>query len=206
MKAGGGSIGVYASVNDFAARATFDELIANAPREMRRAMLLVGGAMRTRMFNAVRKNPVAKSELRRALEGGSNKDQGGTLGKQKMIKMRWLKRGEGYGFNVDWIEPLRPYASRFMEGGAVGLANPRVRRALHLALAYARRRDVALDTGATQPKREVTEPVREWANREFERQVRGALRRCFADAARVSKAFEEGRLGSLSPALVRAVL
>lgn len=177
-------------VNDWAANATFDEILATAPQAMRRAMSRVAGTMRTKMAKAVSKNPVARAELTRALR---DKPTGGPLSKKSAIKIRWLSAKDGgYGFNVDWIEPLRPYASRFMDGGPVGLANPRVRAAIHRALWYRGRKDEPVDPGAVQPAREVTEPVRRWAEGEFEKSVRGALRKVFAEAA-AGKSFAPSR-------------
>lgn len=174
-------------VNDWAARASFEEILANAPQAMRRAMSRVAGVMRTKMANAVRKNPVARAALTKALRDRPN---GGPLSKKSAIKITWLTAASGgYGFNVDWIEPLRPYASRFMDGGPVGLANARVRAAIHRALWYRGRKEEPVDPGAVQPPREVTEPVRKWAEGEFERSVRGALRKVFAEAAS-GKAFK----------------
>ena len=179
-------------VNDWAARASFEEILANAPQAMRRAMSRVAGTMRTKMAKAVSKNPVARAELTRALR---DKPTGGPLSKKSAIKIRWLTAADGgYGFNVDWIEPLRPYASRFMDGGPVGLANPRVRAAIHRALWYRGRKDEPVDPGAVQPPREVTEPVRKWAEGEFERSVRGALRKVFEEAA--AGKFSAGRAAS----------
>ena len=187
-------------VNDLAANATFEEILAMAPQALRRAMSRVAGAMRTKMAKAVSKNPVARAELTRALR---DKPAGGPLSKSSAIKIRWLSAKDGgYGFNVDWIEPLRPYASRFMDGGPVGLANPRVRAAIHRALWYRGRTDEPVDPGAVQPAREVTEPVRKWAEGEFEHSVRGALKRVFAEAA-AGKGFTPSR-GPRSPRRSRA--
>ena len=168
-------------VNDLAANATFEEILAMAPQALRRAMSRV-------------------AELPRALR---DKPAGGPLSKSSAIKIRWLSAKDGgYGFNVDWIEPLRPYASRFMDGGPVGLANPRVRAAIHRALWYRGRTDEPVDPGAVQPAREVTEPVRKWAEGEFEHSVRGALKRVFAEAA-AGKGFTPSR-GPRSPRRSRA--
>ena len=167
-----------ADVDDWAARATMDEILAKAPQALRRACSRVAGTMRAKMAAGVRKNPVARASLTRALRDNPN---GGTLSKKSAIKIKWLKGG--FGFNVDWIPALRPYASRFMDGGSVGLSSARVRAALHRALYYRGRADEFVDPGAVQPPRQVVEPVREWADANFERNVRGALRRVFADAA-----------------------
>lgn len=188
-----------ADIADFSANAALEEIAAAAPSALKRAMLRVAGSVRSRMAKGLAENPVLQADLTRALRDGR---LGGRLGKKSAIKITWLDRSSGaFGFNVDWIPALRPYVSRFVEGGSVGLANPRVRAALHRALSYRGRRDVAVDPAAVQPPREVLEPVRDWAAANYERSVRGALRRVFEDAAR-GKSFTH-RSGTRASALAR---
>jgi len=171
---------VWATADDYAANASFEEILEKTPRELRRAVSRAAGNVRRRMISTVRRHPVPRAELSRALRTADGRS---ALTRSTAIKIRWLQR-PAYGVNVDWIEPLRPYASRFMDGGPVGLQNPSVRRALHIALGFRGRRDVEVDPGAVQPRREVLGPVLSWAGHDFERNVRGALRRVFADAAK----------------------
>lgn len=198
-----GTFSIYPEVRDWIGGISLEVLESNFKPVMRRAFGIQAGAVRREMLKAVAQDPGAKAAIasvalstislllhRRGsfhksgaiTQTGIKRQQiGGALGSKLAIKIRRLGP---FAANVDWIEPLRPYASRFMEGGNVGLANPRVRAAIHRALYYAHAPNTPVPAGDVQPARPVTEPVAAWTNETFERYVRSTVARLVSESIR----------------------
>ena len=202
-----GEFSIYPEVREWTGALSLDVLEANFKPVMRRAFGIQAGAIRREMLKAVAQDPsaaaaiqsVALDEITRLLHrrgsfhkngaitktGLKRQQIGGALGGKLAIK---INRLGPFSANIDWIEPLRPYASRFMDGGPVGLANPRVRAAIHRALYYAGApRSTPVPAGAAQPPRPVTDPVAAWTNETFERYVRGTVARLIAESIEKGK-------------------
>ena len=141
------------------------------PRETRRALSRYGGLLRRRMAKGVKqKGGTEFSPVREALHPGN---AGGPLSNGKTIKIAKPSR---FAILVDWVEPLRPYASRWQSGGDVGFGSTEVRRAIHLQLGSRGLRELPVDPAATQPERPVTAPVAAEARREAPRVILGMVK------------------------------
>ena len=158
-------------VDDAMARRHLLRLAYAFPRETRRALSRYGGLLRRRMAKGVKQKGGAEfSAIREAIHPGK---AGGPLSNGKTIKIAKPSR---FAILVDWIEPLRPYASRWQAGGDVGFGSTEVRRAIHLQLGARGMRELVVDPGATQPERPVTAPVADEARREAPRVILGMLK------------------------------
>lgn len=162
-------------VNDEMARRHLLTLASMFPRETKRALSRYGGLLRRRLAKGVRsKAGIGLSAIRDALHPGA---AGGPLSSAKSLKVE--KHGP-YAITVDWIEPLRPYASRWQSGGDVGFSSSAVRRAIHARLGARGMRELPVDPAATQPMRSVTAPVRAQAAAEAPRVILGMLKSILA--------------------------
>ena len=116
------------------------------------------------------KGGVDFSAIREAIHPGK---AGGPLSNGKTIKIAKPSR---FSILVDWIEELRPYASRWQTGGDVGFQRKEVRRAIHARLGSRGLRELPVDPAATQPERPVTAPVAAEARREAPRVILGMVK------------------------------
>ena len=158
-------------VDDAMARRHLLTLAGAFPRETRRALSRYGGLLRRRMAKGVKqKGGTEFSPVREALHPGN---AGGPLSNGKTIKIAKPSR---FAILVDWVEPLRPYASRWQSGGDVGFGSTEVRRAIHLQLGSRGLRELPVDPAATQPERPVTAPVAAEARREAPRVILGMVK------------------------------
>lgn len=158
-------------VDDAMARRHLLTLAGAFPRETRRALSRYGGLLRRRMAKGVKqKGGTEFSPVREALHPGN---AGGPLSNGKTIKIAKPSR---FAILVDWVEPLRPYASRWQSGGDVGFGSTEVRRAIHLQLGSRGLRELPVDPAATQPERPVTAPVAAEACREAPRVILGMVK------------------------------
>lgn len=159
-------------VDDAMARRHLLTLAGLFPREMGRALNRYGGLLRRQLAKRVKnKAGVEFSQIREALHPG--KPSGGVLSNVHTI--RFEKRSR-FAIKVGWVEPLRPYTSRWQSGGDVGFQSKTVRHAIHLALAARGMRDLPVDPNATQPERPVIAPVSENASREAPRVILGIVK------------------------------
>ena len=158
-------------VDDAMARRHLLTLAGAFPRETRRALSRYGGLLRRRMAKGVKqKGGVDFSAIREAIHPGK---AGGPLSNGKTIQIAKPSR---FSILVDWIEELRPYASRWQTGGDVGFQRKEVRRAIHVRLGSRGLRELPVDPAATQPERPVTAPVAAEARREAPRVILGMVK------------------------------
>jgi len=158
-------------VDDAMARRHLLTMARAFPRETRRALSRYGGLIRRRMAKGVKqKGGVEFSQIREAIHPGK---AGGPLSNGKSIKIAKPSR---FAILVDWVEELRPYASRWQTGGSVGFQHKEVRRAIHLQLGSRGLRELPVDPAATQPERPVTAPVAAEARREAPRVILGMVK------------------------------
>ena len=158
-------------VDDAMARRHLLTMARAFPRETRRALSRYGGLLRRRMAKGVKqKGGVEFSLIREAIHPGK---AGGPLSNGKSIKIAKPSR---FAILVDWIEELRPYASRWQTGGSVGFQHKEVRRAIHARLGARGMRELPVDPGATQPDRPVSGPVRREAAAEAPRVILGMVK------------------------------
>lgn len=210
MIPGGSGISVKAEVKKWMGAISVETLATYFKPVLKRAFAIQAGGVRNQMIKVMKQDPdaeaaissIALDEITKLLHrrgsfhksgaitktGIKRQKIGGVLAERKSIKI--TKLGP-FSANIDWIEPLRPFASRFMAGGATTLANPRVRAAIHRALWYGGSRNVDVPAGATQPARPVTEPVATWANVNFERFIRGTVATLVADAIDNGKTLDQ---------------
>lgn len=210
MNSSGSVVSVRPEVKKWVGALSVEALATHFKPVLKRAFAIQAGGIRNQMIKVMKQDPdaeaaissIALDEITKLLHrrgsfhksgaitktGIKRQKIGGALAERKAIKI--TKLGP-FSANIDWIEPLRPFASRFMSGGATTLANPRVRAAIHRALWYAGARNVDVPAGATQPARPVAEPVATWANVNFERLVRGTIASLVADAIENGKSLDQ---------------
>ena len=159
------------TVDDAMARRHLLTLASAYPRETRRALARYGGLIRRRMAKGVKQKGGAEfSAIREAIHPGK---AGGPLSNGKSIK---IEKPSRFAIRVDWIEPLRKYASRWQTGGDVGFGSKDVRRAIHVQLGSRGLRELEVNPAATQPERPVTAPVVAQARTEAPRVILGMLK------------------------------
>lgn len=162
---------VTLKVNDEMARRYLLTLAGAFPRETRRGLARYGGLLRRRMAKGVKgRAGVDFSQIREVLHPGK---AGGPLSAPRTVK---IEKPSRFTIVVDWMEPLRPYASRWQSGGDVGFQTKTVRHAIHTKLGALGMRDIPVDPAATQPERPVTAPVAENASREAPRVILGIVK------------------------------
>ena len=170
---------ILVDVEAMRATRTLLTLAAAFPKETRRALGRYGGLLRRRMVRGVKTSAgVPLSAIRNVLRTGK---AGGATAESKTIK---VARPSRFQIVVDWIEPLRPYASRWQTGGPVNFDRVEVRHYMHAILGKRGARDLPLDPAATQPERPVSAPVREEAAREAPRVILGMTRTILQRAAK----------------------
>lgn len=145
------------------------------PKQTRRALGRYGGIIRRRLVKSMKAAMgVPMSEIRNVLHPGI---AGGKLANSKSLK---LYRPSRYEVVVDWIEPLRSYASRWQSGGDVGFGTREVRHAMYRVLGGKGHRVAKLDPSARQPSRLVSLNERSIAAREAPRVILGIVKSILA--------------------------
>lgn len=163
------------AVDDAMAKRHLITLAGAYPREMRQALARYGGVIRRRMAKETKAaGGVPMSAIRDALHAGK---PGGMLGNSKTIK---IDKPDRFAISVDWIPPLRRFASRWQSGGDVGMASSEVRHGMYLVLGKLGRRDIFVDPAATQSGRPISATIREQVRREAPRAILGTLKSLLA--------------------------